>query len=76
VGSEELRVLAEEQAALRRVATLVARGTRPEEVFAAVPPGSTTTPSSPPARSVSPPGKPALTRRWPRLSWLRAASGA
>jgi signal transduction histidine kinase len=33
---EELRVLAEEQAALRRVATLVARGTRPEEVFAAV----------------------------------------
>jgi signal transduction histidine kinase len=33
---EELRVLAEEQAALRRVATLVARGVRPEEVFAAV----------------------------------------
>ncbi|MCW2984402.1 MAG: histidine kinase [Conexibacter sp.] len=31
-----LRRLAEEQAALRRVATLVARGTRPEEVFAAV----------------------------------------
>ncbi len=29
-------MLAEEQAALRRVATLVARGTRPEEVFAAV----------------------------------------
>jgi PAS domain S-box-containing protein len=28
--------LAEEQAALRRIATLVARGTRPEEVFAAV----------------------------------------
>src|SRR6202043_2496662 len=28
--------LAEEQAALRRVATLVARGTAPEEVFAAV----------------------------------------
>jgi signal transduction histidine kinase len=28
--------LAEEQAALRRVATLVARGTRPEELFAAV----------------------------------------
>jgi signal transduction histidine kinase len=28
--------LAEEQAALRRVATLVARGTRPEEVFASV----------------------------------------
>jgi signal transduction histidine kinase len=34
--AEELRVLAEEQAALRRVATLVARGTRQEEVFAAV----------------------------------------
>jgi GAF domain-containing protein len=33
---EELRVLAEEQAALRRVATLVARGVRPEKVFAAV----------------------------------------
>jgi GAF domain-containing protein len=32
----ELRVLAEEQAALRRVATLVGRGTPPEEVFAAV----------------------------------------
>jgi signal transduction histidine kinase len=31
-----LRQLAEEQAALRRVATLVARGTAPEEVFAAV----------------------------------------
>jgi signal transduction histidine kinase len=31
-----LRRLAEEQAALRRVATLVARGTRPEEVFALV----------------------------------------
>jgi PAS domain S-box-containing protein len=31
-----LRRLAEEQAALRRVATLVARGTRPEQVFAAV----------------------------------------
>jgi signal transduction histidine kinase len=31
-----LRVLADEQAALRRVATLVARGTPPEEVFAAV----------------------------------------
>jgi signal transduction histidine kinase len=31
-----LRVLAEEQAALRRVAMLVARGTRQEEVFAAV----------------------------------------
>jgi GAF domain-containing protein len=29
-------VLAEEQAALRRVATLVARGTSPEEVYAAV----------------------------------------
>ena len=33
---EELRALADEQAALRRVATLVARGTPPEEVFAAV----------------------------------------
>jgi signal transduction histidine kinase len=31
-----LRQLAEEQAALRRVATLVARGTAPEQVFAAV----------------------------------------
>jgi GAF domain-containing protein len=36
LGGEELRVLAEEQAALRRVATLVARGVRPEELFAAV----------------------------------------
>jgi signal transduction histidine kinase len=36
LGSEELQVLAEEQAALRRVATLVARGAPPEEVFAAV----------------------------------------
>jgi signal transduction histidine kinase/uncharacterized protein YoaH (UPF0181 family) len=33
---EELRVLAEEQEALRRVATLVARGVPPAEVFAAV----------------------------------------
>jgi signal transduction histidine kinase len=33
---DELRVLAEEQAALRRVATLVARGVLPAEVFAAV----------------------------------------
>jgi signal transduction histidine kinase len=33
---EQLRVLAEEQAALRRVATLVARGAPPDEVFAAV----------------------------------------
>ncbi|GAA1262789.1 hypothetical protein GCM10009609_27250 [Pseudonocardia aurantiaca] len=33
---EELRRLAEEQAALRRVATLVARGAQPAEVFAAV----------------------------------------
>jgi signal transduction histidine kinase len=32
----EIERLAEEQAALRRVATLVARGTAPEEVFAAV----------------------------------------
>ena len=35
-SGEEFRVLAEEQAALRRVATLVARGVAPEEVFAAV----------------------------------------
>src|SRR4051794_29012349 len=33
---EELRVLAEEQAALRRLATLVAQGVPPAEVFAAV----------------------------------------
>ena len=33
---DDLHVLAEEQAALRRVATLVARGATPEEVFAAV----------------------------------------
>ena len=33
---DDLRVLAEEQAALRRVATLVAHGATPEEVFAAV----------------------------------------
>ena len=33
---EELRLLAEEQAALRRVATLVAREPSPEDVFAAV----------------------------------------
>jgi GAF domain-containing protein len=36
LSAEELGVLAEEQAALRRVATLVARGVPPEEVFAAV----------------------------------------
>jgi hypothetical protein len=36
VGGEKLHPLAEEQAALRRVATLVARGTPPQEVFAAV----------------------------------------
>ena len=36
VEGEELRVLAEEQAALRRVATLVARGAPQEELFAAV----------------------------------------
>jgi signal transduction histidine kinase len=35
-SGEKFRVLAEEQAALRRVATLVARGAAPEEVFAAV----------------------------------------
>jgi signal transduction histidine kinase len=33
---DDLRVLAEEQTALRRVATLAARGAAPEEVFAAV----------------------------------------
>jgi signal transduction histidine kinase len=33
---DELRVLAEEQAALRRVATLVAKGLPPQDVFAAV----------------------------------------
>jgi signal transduction histidine kinase len=36
LSGEEFRVLAEEQAALRRVATLVAQGVPPEEVFAAV----------------------------------------
>jgi GAF domain-containing protein len=36
LSGDESRVLAEEQAALRRVATLVARGVLPEEVFAAV----------------------------------------
>jgi signal transduction histidine kinase len=36
LNGEQLRVLAEEQAALRRVATLVARGVPPDEVFAAV----------------------------------------
>jgi signal transduction histidine kinase len=36
LSGEDLRVLAEEQAALRRVATLVARGVPPEELFAAV----------------------------------------
>jgi signal transduction histidine kinase len=36
LSAEELSALAQEQAALRRVATLVARGARPEEVFAAV----------------------------------------
>jgi signal transduction histidine kinase len=36
LSDEDLRVLAEEQAALRRVATLVARGAASEEVFAAV----------------------------------------
>jgi signal transduction histidine kinase len=35
-SGEKFRVLAEEQAALRRVATLVARGVTPEEVFTAV----------------------------------------
>jgi signal transduction histidine kinase len=36
LSGEASRVLAEEQAALRRVATLVARGVPPEEVFTAV----------------------------------------
>jgi signal transduction histidine kinase len=36
VNGDEQRVLAEEQAALRRVATLVARGAPPDELFAAV----------------------------------------
>jgi GAF domain-containing protein len=36
LSDEKLRVLAEEQAALRRVATLVARGAEPQGVFAAV----------------------------------------
>ncbi|MDT4890988.1 MAG: hypothetical protein QOE97_23 [Pseudonocardiales bacterium] len=36
MNREKSRVLADEQAALRRVATLVARGVPPEEVFAAV----------------------------------------
>ena len=36
MGEEDLTGLAAEQAALRRVATLVARGAEPEEVFAAV----------------------------------------
>ena len=36
MSGEELRGLAEEQGALRRVATLVARGAPPDEVFAAV----------------------------------------
>jgi signal transduction histidine kinase len=36
LSGEELGALVEEQAALRRVATLVARGVPPEEVFAAV----------------------------------------
>jgi GAF domain-containing protein/CHASE3 domain sensor protein len=35
-GRDELAALAEEQAALRRVATLVARGVPPEQVFSAV----------------------------------------
>jgi signal transduction histidine kinase len=36
VGGDNLHVLAEEQTALRRVATLVARGATPEDVFSAV----------------------------------------
>jgi signal transduction histidine kinase len=37
LGGEDLSVLAAEQAALRRVAALVARGAAPDEVFAAFP---------------------------------------
>jgi GAF domain-containing protein len=36
LSGDELQLVAEEQAALRRVATLVAQGVSPEEVFAAV----------------------------------------
>ncbi len=36
MSGDDVHVLAEEQAALRRVATLVARGAMPEEVFSAV----------------------------------------
>ena len=36
LSGDQLSALAREQAALRRVATLVARGVPPEEVFAAV----------------------------------------
>ncbi|WP_238005324.1 DUF4118 domain-containing protein [Dactylosporangium sp. AC04546] len=36
IGRDELRLLAHQQAALRRVATLVARGASPTEVFATV----------------------------------------
>lgn len=36
LNDDEFRALAEEQAALRRVATLVARGVAPEDVFSAV----------------------------------------
>ncbi|HWE58164.1 MAG TPA: hypothetical protein VG228_00600 [Solirubrobacteraceae bacterium] len=36
MGGDDSRALAEEQAALRRLATLVARGVPPESVFAAV----------------------------------------
>ena len=36
MSGEEFRALAEEQGALRRVATLVARGAPPDKVFAAV----------------------------------------
>jgi hypothetical protein len=36
LSGDDVHVLAEEQAALRRVATLVARGAMPEEVFSAV----------------------------------------
>ena len=36
LSGDDVHVLAEEQAALRRVATLVTRGAMPEEVFSAV----------------------------------------
>ena len=134
MSDDGLRGLAQEQAALRRVATLVARGAAPEEVFAAVtgevgqllpvdsaamghyetdgtlafvaswgravgfapvgsrwsaegknlgtlvfqsgrPAGWTAMPT-PPVRSVPPPARRTLARRWRRRSSSRAACGA